>query len=63
MESIGSTGSSIDDMKDQQELLEKVGKLKGKLKQAEIDLSAQKTLRKKKEKSMVKLAKELTKRS
>ena len=62
-DSVTSSIGSMDDMKERNELLEKVGRLKEKLKKAEIDMSAEKTMRRKKERNVVKLAKELNKRA
>jgi len=60
---IESIESKDDDEKDHEELVGKIGKIQAKLTQAEIDKSAEKAMRKKKDKSLVKLAKELNKRA
>jgi hypothetical protein len=57
------TSSHPDEEKTHDELIDKVGKLQARLNQAEIDKSAEKAMRRKKEKSLVKLAKELNKRA
>jgi hypothetical protein len=60
----GSTDSSVADIdKSKEELYAKLDKVEMKLKQAEIDLTAEKTLKKKKERNLIKLAKELNKRA
>lgn len=60
----GSADSSVADIdKSRDELYTKLDKTEMKLKQAEIDLSAEKTTRKKKERNLIKLAKELNKRA
>ena len=60
----GSADSSVADIdKSRDELYTKLDKIEMKLKQAEIDLSAEKTTRKKKERNLIKLAKELNKRA
>ena len=61
---VGSVASSqADEEKTHDELVNKIGKLQAKLTHAGIDNSAEKAMRRKKEKSLVKLAKELNKRS
>ena len=55
--------SKGDDFKSNGELLAKIGKLELKLKQAELDLSAEKARRKKSSRSTIKLAKEINKRT
>ena len=52
-----------DDVKSNGELLAKIGRLEMKLKQAELDLSAEKARRKKSSRSTIKLAKEINKRT
>jgi len=52
-----------DDDKTHEELIQKIGKVKAKLTQLGIDKSAERAMRKKKDKSLVKLAKELNKRA
>lgn len=60
----GSADSSVADIdKTRDELYTKLDKVEMKLKQAEIDLTAEKTMRKKKERNLIKLAKELNKRT
>lgn len=59
----GSVASSTaDDDKDHEELLTKIQTLKLDLKQAKLDLSAEKTMNRKKDRNLVKLAKELNRR-
>eukprot|EP00542_Grammatophora_oceanica_P018060 CAMPEP_0194048236 /NCGR_PEP_ID=MMETSP0009_2-20130614/26802_1 /TAXON_ID=210454 /ORGANISM="Grammatophora oceanica, Strain CCMP 410" /LENGTH=481 /DNA_ID=CAMNT_0038694057 /DNA_START=236 /DNA_END=1681 /DNA_ORIENTATION=+ len=58
-----SFDESVANNKSPDELAAKINKYKLKLKQAEIDLSAEKTIRKKKERNLVKLAKELNRRA
>lgn len=61
---VGSLGSSHDDEeKTHEELVNKIGGLQAKLTQASIDISAERAMRRKKDKSLVKLAKELNKRA
>jgi hypothetical protein len=60
-DSVGSIKSDTE--KNHEELILKVAKVMDKLKQAEMDLSAEKAIRKKKEKNLMKLAKELKKRN
>lgn len=61
---VGSVASSHEDEeKTHDELVKKIGELQAKLTQAEIDKSAEKAMRRKKDKSLVKLAKELNKRA
>jgi hypothetical protein len=61
---VGSVASSHEDEeKSHDELVKKIGELQAKLTQAEIDKSAEKAMRRKKDKSLVKLAKELNKRA
>jgi hypothetical protein len=55
--------SRADSTKTRDELIAKIEKLKSKLRQAQIDHSAEKTIRRKKERNLVKLAKELNKRA
>lgn len=57
------TSSVPDDDKEHSQLVEKCAKLEDSLRQAKLDLSAEKVVRKKKEKNVVKLAKELNKRA
>ena len=60
----GSADSSVADIdKTRDELYTKLDKVEMKLRQAEIDLTAEKTMRKKKERNLIKLAKELNKRT
>ena len=54
--------STADEDKEHSALVEKVARLENQLEQAKQDFSAQRAIRKKKEKNVVKLAKELTKR-
>jgi len=64
IESVGSRDSNDSfGEKTYDQLAEKVGKMKAMLDEAKIDLSAEKAIRRKKEKSLIKLAKELTKRA
>jgi hypothetical protein len=61
---VGSVASSHEDEeKTHDELVKKIGELQARLTQAEIDKSAEKAMRRKKDKSLVKLAKELNKRA
>jgi len=60
---VESLGSGDSGEKTYDQLLDRVGKMKAKVEQYRIDLSAEKAIRKKKEKSLIKLAKELTKRA
>ena len=60
---IGSSSDTPDADKTHAELLTKIQTLMERLQQAEVDYSAQKSLRKQKEKSLMKLAKELKKRN
>mmetsp|Transcript_7902 Transcript_7902/g.11447 ORF Transcript_7902/g.11447 Transcript_7902/m.11447 type:complete len:477 (-) Transcript_7902:16-1446(-) len=60
---VSSLGSSDSGEKTHDQLIEKIGKIKSDFQQAKCDLSAEKAIRRKKEKNLVKLAKELTKRS
>jgi hypothetical protein len=55
--------SKADDIKSNGELLAKIGRLELKLKQAELDYSAEKARRKKSSRSTIKLAKEINKRT
>lgn len=55
--------SKADDEKTFGELIAKIQSLQIKVEKANIDLSAEKSMRKKKERNLVKLAKELTKRT
>jgi hypothetical protein len=61
VESVGS--AKEDEDKSHDELVHKIGKVQAKLTQLEIDKSAERAMRKKKDKSLVKLAKELNKRA
>jgi hypothetical protein len=59
-----STDSSVADIdKSKDELFAKLEKVEMNLRQAEIDLTAERTLKKKKERNLIKLAKELNKRA
>lgn len=61
---VGSVASSHEDEdKTHEELVNKIGSLQAKLTQVSIDMSAEKAMRRKKDKSLVKLAKELNKRA
>lgn len=61
VESVGS--AKEDEDKSHDELVQKIGKVQAKLTQLEIEKSAERAMRKKKDKSLVKLAKELNKRA
>lgn len=58
-----SESSRADDSKSNEELLAKIGRLEVKLKQAQLDYSAEKARRKKSSRSTIKLAKEINKRT
>ena len=61
---VDSSNSSVaDDVKTRSDLLAKIERLEVKLKQAELDLSAEKARRKKSSRSTLKLAKEINKRT
>ena len=61
---VGSVASSHDDEeKTHEELVNKIGNLQAQLTNISIDMSAEKAMRRKKDKSLVKLAKELNKRA
>ena len=61
---VGSLGSSLDEEEmTHEQLVNKLGGLQAKLTQLSIDISAEKAMRHKKDKSLVKLAKELNKRA
>jgi hypothetical protein len=60
---VSSVSSAADDEKTNEELMQKIAKLQAELNQTTIEISAEKAMRRKKDKSLVKLAKELNKRA